>query len=208
MLLFLNRYYCWAPPFTAPSVLLQSGVDFQKKYAFRCRVAPRPKTSCLLLRPCSCALASWKRFSPSKHIVIINSWSESPKPFDTSRSVCRRCLIFVDVQVRCGQRLYCFLQFRCPQKCVFGAMLFWQRFNIFWPDCRFVSTVQLILTITFMCFWFWRLRSFHNNMSRRLSVFSNSSTDSVILHLLIIHWLSTCVESFMDSEILYCRIVD
>ena len=59
-------------------------------------------------------------------------------------------------------------------------MICWQQFYGFWARCRFVSTVQWIMTIMFTCLWFWRLRSFRHDTSGHMSVFSNSSTDSDI----------------------------
>ena len=92
---------------------------------------------------------------------------------------------------------------RCPHKCMLRRMICWQQFYRFWAQCRFVSTFQWIMTLNFMCLWFWRLRSFRHDTSGHMSVFSNSSTESDIQLFLITHPLSICVESSIDSDIWY-----
>ena len=125
--------------------------------------------------------------------------------------------------------------FRWPQKHIFRPLELSTQFHTFWPPCRSVSTVQSILNLVFTCLWFWRLRSFHYGtlshicflatglLILTLGFFSytpaadlyhqfyrfwhsrsmciNSSVDSESLYVRLLHWSWICAHSSTDSDI-------
>ena len=119
-----------------------------------------------------------------------------------------------------GKQIIEISHLRWPQKCMFRPMVMWQQFHTFWPPCRSVSTVQLILNLVFTFLWFWRLRSFPYGTLTQLCFLATvlliltlcffNYTSAVDLYQQLYrfwHSRSICINSFINSEILDVRAV-